>query len=48
LILKRASAHQIRERASELGMPTLRQDGLRKVEQGLTTEAELLRVTLAS
>ncbi len=48
LILKRASAHQIRERANALGMPTLREDGLSKVELGLTTEDELLRVTLAS
>jgi len=48
LILKRASAHQIRERANALGMPTLREDGLAKIEQGLTTEEELLRVTLAS
>ena len=47
LILARASAHQIRERANALGMPTLRMDGLAKVEQGLTTEEELLRVTLA-
>jgi type IV pilus assembly protein PilB len=47
LILGRASAHQIRERASALGMATLREDGLAKVEQGLTTEEELLRVTLA-
>lgn len=47
LILKRASAHQIRERANALGMPTLRADGLAKVEKGLTTEEELLRVTLA-
>ncbi len=47
LVLARASAHQIRERANALGWPTLREDGLAKVEQGLTTEEELLRVTLA-
>lgn len=46
LILGRASAHQIREKANSLGMTTLREDGLLKVEQGLTTEEELLRVTL--
>lgn len=47
LILGRASAHQIRARASALGMATLREDGLAKVDKGLTTEEELLRVTLA-
>ncbi len=47
LILNRASAHQIREKANALGMLTLREDGLTKVDRGLTTEAELLRVTLA-
>ncbi len=47
LVLGRASAPQIRERANVLGWPTLREDGLAKVENGLTTEEELRRVTLA-
>lgn len=44
-ILKRASSHQIKEKAVSLGMQTLRQDGLRKASAGLTTVAEVLRVT---
>ncbi len=47
MILARASAHDIRQAASEMGLATLREDGMRKVESGLTTEEELLRVTLA-
>jgi type II secretory ATPase GspE/PulE/Tfp pilus assembly ATPase PilB-like protein len=45
LILAKASAHQIRERANELGMKTLIDDGWDKVEQGLTTVEEIMRVT---
>ncbi|MFU8779584.1 MAG: GspE/PulE family protein [Kiritimatiellia bacterium] len=47
LILARSSAHEIREQANRLGLATLREDGWRKVMAGLTTEEELLRVTLA-
>jgi len=47
LILARASAQAIREKANERGLHTLREDGLRKVRAGLTTEEELLRVTLS-
>ncbi len=47
LILARSSAQAIREKANQLGFDTLREDGLRKVRGGLTTEEELLRVTLA-
>jgi len=45
LILSKASAHQIRERADELGMKTLIDDGWAKVEQGVTTVEEVMRVT---
>lgn len=47
LILARASAQEIRKQANQMGLATLREDGLRKVRAGLTTEEELLRVTLA-
>ena len=47
MILSRASAQAIREQADKLGLDTLREDGLRKVRAGLTTEEELFRVTLA-
>lgn len=45
LILKRASATQIREAAVKSGMIPLRQDGLSKAKAGLTTLAEVLRVS---
>jgi type II secretory ATPase GspE/PulE/Tfp pilus assembly ATPase PilB-like protein len=45
LILNKASAHQIRERADALGMRTLIDDGWEKVEQGITTVEEVMRVT---
>ncbi|NCC24589.1 MAG: type II secretion system protein GspE [Deltaproteobacteria bacterium] len=45
MILKTSDANQIRRRASELGMRTLREDGLLKAAQGLTTVSEILRVT---
>jgi len=37
----------LRRRARELGMRTLREDGVRKVLAGVTTAAEVLRVTMA-
>jgi len=45
LILKRASADQIRKKAISLGMRTLRMDGWEKVLMGITTTDEVLRVT---
>jgi type II secretory ATPase GspE/PulE/Tfp pilus assembly ATPase PilB-like protein len=45
LILARASSQQIKRQAITEGMRTLRQDGLRKVLKGLTTFAEVVRVT---
>jgi len=45
LILKKASASQIREKANALGMATLAADGFEKVTRGITTPEEVLRVT---
>jgi type IV pilus assembly protein PilB len=47
LILKDASAADIREAAERQGMRTLRQAGLAKVIEGTTTTQEVLRVTLS-
>jgi type II secretion system protein E len=44
LVLRRASADEIRKKALALGMKTLRQDGLEKVLQGITTLSEVMRV----
>ena len=44
LILARATAEDVERVAVEQGMQTLRADGLRKVDMGLTTIEELLRV----
>ncbi len=45
LIIKRASADQIKKKALELGMHTLRMDGWDKIKKGLTTINEVIRVT---
>jgi general secretion pathway protein E len=45
LILEKADANLIRHKALALGMKTLWEDGWRKVEQGITTLEDLLRVT---
>ncbi len=45
LILAHASTQEIRERAIQLGMTTLRQDGWRKIMEGTTTVEEIIRVT---
>jgi len=45
LVMKRANSSQIRACALEEGMETLREDGWKKVRAGLTTIAEVLRVT---
>ena len=46
LVLARASSETVRARAVELGMITLRHDGLYKVGLGLTSFEELLRVVV--
>jgi len=45
LVEEKDSADAIRKKALELGMKTLRLDGLEKAKQGLTTIEEILRVT---
>jgi general secretion pathway protein E len=45
LILEKTDANMIRQKALALGMTTLWEDGWRKVEQGVTTLEDLLRVT---
>ncbi|MCX8026334.1 MAG: type IV-A pilus assembly ATPase PilB [Thermodesulfovibrionales bacterium] len=45
LILSGASAADIKKEAIRLGMSTLRQSGINKIKQGLTTIEEVLRVT---
>jgi len=45
MIVARASSQQIKQKAISEGMRTLRQDGLQKVIQGVTTYTEVVRVT---
>ena len=46
LIYQMADASVIRRRAMEIGMRTLRQDGMRKAAAGLSTLAEVIRITV--
>jgi general secretion pathway protein E len=45
LVLKRSSADVIRDAAAKQGMRTLREDGWRTVRKGVTSVAEVVRVT---
>ncbi|MEI6809216.1 MAG: ATPase, T2SS/T4P/T4SS family [bacterium] len=45
LVMRRASASEIKTRAVSSGMVTMLQDGWEKVAQGVTTAEEILRVT---
>jgi type II secretory ATPase GspE/PulE/Tfp pilus assembly ATPase PilB-like protein len=45
LVLKRSSSDIIKNLAVSQSMRTLREDGWRKVREGTTTVAEVLRVT---
>ena len=45
LVMAKASANAIWRKAIELGMRTMQQDGWEKVQQGMTTVEEVLRVT---
>ena len=47
MILVGASSAEIKNKAAELGMLTLRQAGLQKMAEGKTTMEEVLRVTMA-
>ena len=46
MIYRRMSTVELRAKARELGMRTLREDGLRKVTAGITTLEEVFRVTM--
>jgi general secretion pathway protein E/type IV pilus assembly protein PilB len=46
LIYDRAPSSVLRARAREMGMRTLREDGIRKVVAGLTTPEEVIRATV--
>ncbi len=45
MIMKKADSASIGRQAVEEGMKTLRQDGARKIIEGITTLEEVLRVT---
>lgn len=45
MVTARASSQQIKQKAIEAGMKTLRQDGIAKVLSGTTTITEVMRVT---
>ncbi|MCX7872492.1 MAG: type II secretion system ATPase GspE [Verrucomicrobiae bacterium] len=47
LIYEKVPASVLRQRAREMGMRTLREDGTRKVLAGLTTPEEVIRATVA-
>jgi len=47
MINDRASTIQLRKKARELGMRTLREDGVRKVLSGVTTAEEVIAATMA-
>jgi len=46
MVNERASTLQLRKRARELGMRTLREDGVRKVLAGMTTAEEVIATTM--
>ena len=46
MIFDNRPARDLRARAREMGMRTLREDGVRKVLAGITTVSEVLRVTM--
>jgi type IV pilus assembly protein PilB len=46
LIYEKVSSSVLRTRAREMGMRTLREDGIRKVLAGLTTPDEVIRATV--
>ena len=43
LVMQKANAVQVKQKAQELGMITMIEDGLKKVEEGITTLEEVLR-----
>ena len=47
MINQQLTTPQLRKRARELGMRTLREDGIRKVLSGMTTAEEVIEATMA-
>ena len=47
MINEKASTIELRKRAREMGMRTLREDGIRKVLSGMTSAEEVIGVTMA-
>ncbi|HBJ86662.1 MAG TPA: type II secretion system protein E, partial [Verrucomicrobiales bacterium] len=47
MINQQLTTPQLRKRARELGMRTLREDGVRKVLSGMTTAEEVIEATMA-
>ena len=45
LIVQRSNATEIKRVGMQVGMRTLRQDGIEKIFKGVTTTSEVLRVT---
>jgi general secretion pathway protein E/type IV pilus assembly protein PilB len=45
LIYEKVPSNVIRARARELGMRTLREDGVRKIMAGITTPEEVISIT---
>lgn len=48
LIMQKATAEQIKQKAREEGMLTLLEDGILKVKEGITTVEEVMRVTYSA
>ena len=46
MINNKASTVELRKRAREMGMRTLREDGIRKVLAGMTTAEEVISVSM--
>jgi type II secretory ATPase GspE/PulE/Tfp pilus assembly ATPase PilB-like protein len=47
MINENMASVQLRRRARELGMRTMREDGIRKVLSGLTSATEVIHVTMS-
>jgi len=47
MINEKASTIELRKRAREMGMRTLREDGIRKVLAGMTSAEEVIGVTMS-
>ena len=47
MVNSKATTVELRKRAREMGMRTLREDGIRKVLSGMTTAEEVISVTMS-